>query len=88
MRRAYEVRIEPRAQKELDKIPVGSFQKIDRAILGLGKDPRPFGVKKLDERIYRIRIQDWRVLYAVLDKEAQVVVLHVKRRNEKTYKSI
>ena len=86
MRRAYEVRIEPRAQKELDKIPAGSFKKIDQAIFSLAKDPRPFGVKKLDERIYRIRIQDWRVLYAVLDKGARVVILRIKRRNERTYK--
>ena len=87
MSKLYEIRLEPRARKELDEIPAKLFTKIDKAILALAGNPRPFGVKKLDERIYRIRVQDWRILYAVFDKEARVVILRVKRRNEKTYKA-
>ena len=86
MNKLYEIRLETRAQKELDEIPAKVFAKVDKTILGLARNPRPFGVKKLDERIHRIRVQDWRILYAVFDKEARVVVLRVKRRNEKTYK--
>jgi mRNA interferase RelE/StbE len=84
--KVYELFLEPRAQKELDRVPATDFSKIDRAILSLSKNPRPFGVKKLDEQIHRVRVQDWRILYAIFDREARVVVLRVKRRNEKTYK--
>ena len=88
MTKLYEVLLEPRAQKELDKVPSEVFSKIDAAILALAKNPRPFGTKKLDEKLHRIRVGDWRVLYAVLDKEARVVVLRIARRNEKTYKGM
>lgn len=88
MSKAYKVLLEPRAQKELDKVPSEFFPRLDKAILTLAANPRPFGVKKLDEKMHRIRIGDWRVLYAVFDKEGQVVILRVVRRSEKTYKSI
>ena len=86
MRKSYEILLEPRAQKELDNIPSPFFGKIDKAILALAGTPRPFGSKKLDDKMYRIRIGDWRILYAVFDKEARVVILRVVRRNEKTYR--
>lgn len=82
----YEVRLHPRAERELDKLPDSLFPKIDTAIRELCENPRPFGVKKLEDDLHRIRIGDWRVIYAILDKEKRVVILHVARRNEKTYK--
>ncbi len=88
MAKFYEVLLEPRAQKELDKVPSAAFSKLDAAILSLAKNPRPFGAKKLDEKLHRIRVGDWRVLYALLDKETRVVVLRIARRNEQTYKRI
>ena len=88
MNKVYELFLEPRAQKEFDKVPSDVYPKIDKAVLSLSKNPRPFGVKKLDDNLYRVRIQDWRILYAVFDREARVVILHIKRRNEKTYKGI
>ena len=86
MSRIYQVVLEPRAEKELDKVPLDVFRKIDKAILDLSKNPRPFGVKKLDECIHRIRVGDWRVLFSIFDKEGHVVVLRVARRSEKTYR--
>ena len=86
MSKAYEVFLEPRAQKELDKVPPDDFIKIDKAVLALAEHPRPFGAKKLDEKLHRIRVGDWRILYAIFDKEKRVIVLRVVRRNEKTYK--
>ena len=82
----YHIFLEPGAERELDKVPAIEFSKIDKAILKLGFNPRPFGVKKLDEKLHRIRLGDWRVIYAIFDKESKVVVLHVVRRNERTYK--
>ncbi len=82
----YEIVFETRAKKELDKVHSEIFSKIDKAIGELAKNPRPFGVKKLDEHIHRIRVQDWRILFAVFDKELRVVILRIARRNEKTYK--
>ena len=69
------------------QVPQEVFPKIDKAILGLSKNPRPFGVKKLDENIHRIRVGDWRIIFSIFDKESRLVVLSVVRRNEKTYKA-
>lgn len=85
---SYEVRLHPTAERELDKVPHNLFPKIDASIRALRENPRPFGVKKLEEDLHRIRIGDWRVIYAILDKEKRVVILHVARRSEKTYKGL
>ena len=82
----YQIFLEPRAERELDKVPPREFSKIDKAILSLGTNPRPFGVKKLDDKLYRIRVGDWRVIYAIFDKESKLVILRAARRNERTYR--
>lgn len=88
MKKVYEVILEPRAERDLDKVQGDVFLKIDKAILALSKNPRPFGVKKLDEKLYRFRVQDWRLIYAIFDKEAKILILRIVRRNEKTYKEL
>ena len=85
MRGFFEIILEPRAERELDKVPADIFSKIDKAILGLAKEPRPFGVKKLDGNVHRIRVGNWRVIYAILEKESRILVLRVVKRNERTY---
>ncbi len=87
MSKTYSIYLEPRAEKELGKVPADAFSKIDKIILSLSKNPRPFGVKKLDEDVHRVRVGDWRVLFAILDAESRIVILRVARRSEKTYKN-
>ena len=85
MNKVYPVIFRPQAVKDLQQLPAVHFLRIKRSIGELSKDPRPMGVKKLEGPIHRIRIGPWRVLYAIFDKEAQVTVLRIRRRNEKTY---
>ena len=82
----YQTFLEPRAERELDKISRPEFSKIDKAILSLGSNPRPFGVKKLDDKLHRIRVGHWRIIYAIFDEESKLVILRVVRCNERTYK--
>lgn len=88
MSAAYEVLLHPRARRELDKIPKEIFSRIDKAIWELRLHPRPVGVKKLDENLHRIRLGDWRIIYAISDREHHVVILRVVRRSEKTYRNL
>lgn len=81
---AYELILHPRAQRELRRVPHELFARIDAAIWSLREQPRPLGVKKLEGDLHRIRIGDWRVIFAVLDRERRVVILRVARRAEKT----
>ena len=85
---AYEVLLHPRAKQELDKVPRPLFLKIDPVIWGLRKTPRPFGVKKLEGDLHRIRVRDWRIIYAIFDQEHRAVILRVTRRTERTYKDL
>ena len=84
----YEVVLHSPVKRELNKIPNPLFAKIDVTIRGLGDNPRPVGVKKLEGDIHRIRVGNWRIIYAVLDSEHRVVILRVARRTEKTYRRL
>lgn len=85
---AYDLLLHPRAQRELDRAPAEMFKRLDAAVRSLADNPRPVGVKKLEGDLHRIRLGDWRVVFAVLDQERRVVVLRVARRSEKTYKNL
>lgn len=84
----YEIVLHALVKNELDKIPHEIFQKIDPVILELRKNPRPYGVKKLEGDLHRIRVGEWRVIFAIFDQEKRVVILRVVRRSERTYKRL
>ena len=81
---SYDVFIKPSALKELES--VGS-RKVRRNVAGciqaLGREPRPFGCKKLagGDR-YRIRIGRYRVVYSVDDEHRAVRVFKVGHRKD------
>ena len=81
----YRLRLTSRARRELDKIPAGELERIVTALRQLEREPRPFGAKKLRGNIYRIREGDWRMIYAVLDKEKLIIAGKIARRSEDTY---
>ena len=60
--------------------------RIDDAILGLAVDPRPRGCKKLEGRQFlnlcRVRVGDWRILYAIEDERLIILILEVVRRDQ------
>ncbi len=79
---AYTVDIGPAAARELRKLPRPAQDKIRLAIRALAQEPRPSGVVKLEGRppLYRIRVGDYRVLYAVEDAALRVLVVKVADR--------
>ena len=85
---AYELVLTPRSKREFDRVPRDLFHRIDAAIRALPHNPRPIGVKKLEDDLHRIRVGDWRVQYLIHDKEQRVVIIRVVRRSEKTYRNL
>ena len=81
----YRVELTPKAQRELDKVQQEEFEYIVIALRGLQDNPRPFGVKKLRGPIHRIRVGDWRVIYAVFNKDGLVIIGKIARRSGNTY---
>ena len=84
----YRLELTPQAQRRLDKLSVADLERIVAIILQLKNNPRPYGVKKLRGPIYRIRTGDWRIVYAVFDKDNLVIVGKIARRSKDTYKRI
>ena len=69
-------------KKMLDRLPPKLRQRMARAIDGLAVDPRPPGCKKLagHEDLYRVRVGDWRISYALHEAELIVLVVEVAPR--------
>ncbi|MEZ4596547.1 MAG: type II toxin-antitoxin system RelE/ParE family toxin [Chloroflexota bacterium] len=64
------------------------------AILGLARDPRPAGARRLVARpdLWRIRVRidgaPWRIICQLRDPERLVIVTRVARRDEATYRRL
>jgi mRNA interferase RelE/StbE len=84
----YEVILTRRAHGEYDKLPPADQGRIDASLDRLKAEPRPPGVKKMRGNIYRIRDGDWRIIYAVFDKDRVVLVGKIARRSKDTYTGV
>jgi mRNA interferase RelE/StbE len=84
----YRLEVTNRAQRELDKLGDKVFERVVNSIRNLREEPRPRGSRKLKGPIYRIRVGEWRVIYAVFDKDQLVIVGKVARRSERTYDKV
>ena len=80
---SYTVRIKRSAEKEMDRLPERTFERVAQVILGLERDPRPSGSKKLrGVHDYRLRVGQYRILYSIDDRERVVEVMAVGHRRE------
>ncbi len=79
----YTVVMRPRAAKQLAGIPEPFRTRLAAAIRDLAFDPRPVGYKKLTgEELYRIRVGDYRAMYAIEDTRVTVTVTKTAHRRE------
>jgi mRNA interferase RelE/StbE len=79
----YSVSILPSAQKQLAKLPNAIAIRIEDKLLGLEKDPRPPGCKKLKGRnAWRIRVGDYRVIYEIRDNQLIITVIAIAHRRD------
>ena len=88
---AYRVDIPKDVRRFLDRLSRASpddYLRIDDAIDELRSNPRPRGAKKLRARgpLFRIRVGEYRILYAVFDPDDLVTIEEVMRRTTTTYK--
>ncbi|MBU0574132.1 MAG: type II toxin-antitoxin system RelE/ParE family toxin [Candidatus Margulisbacteria bacterium] len=75
-----------RIEKHLDSLPQKEYLRIRSKILSLSNNPRPQGVKKISDRVHRVRIGNYRVIYSIFEKEKTILIDKVARRDESTYK--
>ena len=75
--------LRPSAQRELDGLDPPARGRIQRALLRLATNPRRTpNVKAMTDGNYRLRVGDWRIVYALRDDVLVVLVLRVGHRRE------
>lgn len=80
----YVVEIKPAARKELAALPGDVRRRIAGKIDQLADDPRHNGCMKLvgAESTYRVRTEDYRIVYEVHDDTITVLVIRIAHRRE------
>ena len=80
----YEVQISRGAQKELDRQARNTRERLLKAIYALADNPRPIGSRRIEgqEDIYRVRVGDWRIIYAIFENQLIVTVIKVGSRGD------
>ncbi|GAA4464185.1 type II toxin-antitoxin system RelE/ParE family toxin [Nemorincola caseinilytica] len=81
----YRIVVKPSAARELKKLPRIIATAIAKKIDGLADNPRPEGCKKLvgnKEDLWRVRVGNYRVLYAIDDTIRIVDIHHIGNRRD------
>ena len=78
----WRVVIHRRAEKTLRRLDGDTLERIRQAIRKLALDAHPSGYKKLSgyDNLFRLRVGDWRIIYAVENDQLIVLVLEISTR--------
>lgn len=87
---SYQVRLAPRAARELRKLPANVRRRVERSLIKLaaevGAKPRGGrGVKALrgrEDSFYRLRVGDYRVMFDRIDDARTLLVLGIVHRRD------
>ncbi len=80
----YQIEFSRRAEKQFEDLPQQIQQRIRPRIDALAEDPRPPGVKKLEEteNQYRLRVGDYRIVYEIHDAILLVILVRIGHRSD------
>jgi mRNA interferase RelE/StbE len=80
----YQIEFSRQADRQFRDLPSQIQQRLRSKIDSLATTPRPHGSEKLsgDDHLYRIRVGDYRIVYAVQDNRLLVLVVKVGHRRE------
>ena len=86
---SYNVILKPSVHKDFRRLPSPQVQKTMTRIEALKTDPFPHQAIKLSgaERLYRIRVGDYRIVYEV-DTGARQVTIHYVRHRREVYRGL
>ena len=80
----YEIALSAAAQKNLDRLQNKIRTRIADALEDLRDEPRPRSSRKLagSERLWRIRVGNYRVIYTIEGDELIILVVRVAHRKD------
>jgi len=78
----YKVVFSESAKKDLDKVNSIYLASIASHIKNLSENPRPYGSRKMSgfDKIYRIRVGVYRIIYSIKDDILTVEVIKIDHR--------
>ena len=81
---SYSIDYKPSVEKDLRRLPKQLVSRVFERIEGLQSEPFPRQAIKLSgtERLYRIRVGDYRIVYEVDTQAKRITVFHVRHRRE------
>lgn len=97
LRARYDLLVEPEAHAARTHLPGHIRQRVRRAIADLAATPRPADSRDLDVsgfdipsdiELRRLRMDPWRIVYAVNDEDGWVWVLAIHRRPPYNYEDL
>ena len=79
----YRITFARSARKELEQLDNSVVNRVFPRIGSLALEPRPRGCRKLsgEQSLWRIRVSDYRVVYAIDDEEMVVDIVTVRHRS-------
>jgi mRNA interferase RelE/StbE len=80
----FRIELTKAAVRDLTAVPKPMLKRLDVCILGLADDPLPPGVKKLknSDGLYRVRVNDYRIIYRIEQEILTVLVVKIGHRRE------
>jgi len=87
----YELLIDEEARTALKRLPGHMRQRVAREIDTLRHDPKPSQAKALKDELegyWRLRIDNYRVIYTIDDETVVVEVVRVDQRAADTYRGL
>jgi mRNA interferase RelE/StbE len=86
---SFKVQFKPAVRKDFRRIPQKILSRILESIEGLTKNPFPVQAIKVagSDRLYRIRVSDYRIIYEVETETGEIMVHYVRHRRE-VYRSL
>jgi mRNA interferase RelE/StbE len=86
---SFSLLLKPSVEKDLRKVPKSVVPRVWDRIAGLVENPLPRGSVKLagTERRYRIRVGEYRIVYAV-EMDAKRVIIHYVRHRREVYRGL
>ena len=82
---SYRVILSTTAQKELEALQDADVKRVRKKVLELAENPRPPGCRKLkgyDNRCWRVRAGDYRILYEIEDVLSIVDIWRIRNRRD------
>ena len=80
----YVVTFAQSARREIERLPANIVNRVFPRIELLALEPRPPGCRKIvgAERLWRVRVGDYRVIYEISDEERTVDIIAVRHRSQ------